>query len=182
MPTVRVSKALFWLTVLMSGQQASANSVPWGYQKIAGVYGVPSEILYAIAITESNHKLKNGTYHPWPWTLNVDGRPERFATRKAAYRALSQYLRQGIERIDIGLMQVNWRYHRKKLGSPWTALEPYHNLSVGSAILRAEYANTRNWRVAIGRYHAPNHPRRAAQYRRRVEKRLRRIRGGTHQK
>jgi len=182
MSTARATKSVFWPIILLCGTSAQAGPVPWGYQKVAGAYGVPSDILYAIALTESNHKLKNGTYRPWPWTLNVQRRPERFATRKAAYDALRRYLRQGIKQIDVGLMQVNWRYHRKKLGSPWAALEPYHNLRVGTAILRAEYAQTNNWHTAIGRYHAPNNSRRAKQYRRRVEKHLRRIRGGKQRK
>jgi hypothetical protein len=38
-------------------------------------------------------------------------------------------------------MQVNWRYHQDKLGSPWQALDPYHNLRVGAEILQDCYAN-----------------------------------------
>lgn len=171
-------KSAIMLTAALCWKSALAESIPWGYQKVALAHGIPSEILYAIALTESNHKLRGGSFRPWPWTLNVRGRPERYATRTQAHAALTRHLRQGITRINVGLMQVNWHYHREKLGSAWKALEPYHNMRVGSAILRAQYAQTKNWQAAIGGYHAPNNPGRAEHYRQLVEKRLSRIPGG----
>ena len=155
-----------------SGGGALADTVPWGYQQMAKKQGVPAAVLYAIALTESNHKLNNGTYRPWPWTLNVRGRGHRYKTRKAAYAALVGYLRQDITLIDVGLMQVNWHYHKGQLGTPWQALEPYHNMQVGSRILRAEYAVAKDWLLASGRYHAPNNPKQARKYRKLVAKRL----------
>lgn len=177
-PTDMATKSAVLLTAALCWKSALAESVPWGYQKVAEAHGVPSDVLYAIALTESTRRLANGRLCPWPWTLNVRGRPERYATRKEAHAALTRHLRQGITRIDVGLMQVNWYYHREKLGSAWEALEPYHNLRVGSKILREEYANAKNWPSAIGRYHAPNDRDRAEHYRQRVESRLRRIRTG----
>lgn len=52
-------------------------------------------------------------------------------------------------------MQVNWHHHQHRLGTPWTALEPYQNIRVGSRIRLDEYRRTGNWHEAIGRYHAP---------------------------
>ena len=72
-------------------------------------------------------------------------------------------------------MQVNWRYHRERLGDPWQALDPYHNLRVGAEILQGCYATERDWWASVGCYHAPANPERAARYRRRVESQWRRI-------
>jgi hypothetical protein len=81
--------------------------VPWGYALVAEAHGIPGKVLYAVALTESGGKLGDGRLRPWPWTLNVRGRAERFATRLDAYRALIRYLRQGLTLVDVGLMQVN---------------------------------------------------------------------------
>ncbi len=66
------------------------------------------------------------------------------------------------------LMQVNWRYHRERLGTPWQALDPYSNLRVGAEILQDCYVTRQDWWASVGCYHAPMNPQRADQYRRRV--------------
>lgn len=159
-----------WL-ILSAGLPVRAE-VPWGYEAVAAAYGLPARVLYAVALTESASKLPYGL-RPWPWTLNVGGRPMRFATRVDAWRALIGYLLEGRTNIDVGLMQVNWGWHKARLADPWTALDPYHNLRVGAKILLEEYQKTGDWPTAIGRYHAPGNPQRAERYRRMVERYLR---------
>ena len=73
------------------------------------------------------------------------------------------------------LMQVNWRYHQDRLGTPWQALDPYYNLRVGAEILKGCYRNERDWWASVGCYHAPANPHRANEYRRRVVSRWKRI-------
>ena len=72
-------------------------------------------------------------------------------------------------------MQVNWRYHQEKLGTTWQALDPYHNLRVGAAILRACYEIRQDWWSSVGCYHAPANANRADRYRQRVVSHWRRI-------
>jgi Transglycosylase SLT domain len=167
-------RALFLVALFTFTFDASAE-VPQGYQRIAEIVGVPSSVLYAIAMTESGAALASGGRHPWPWSLNVEGRSLRYRTRVETWHALTGFLTQGVTRIDIGLMQVNWAYHRDALGDPWTALDPYHNLHVGAVILREEFRATGDWWQAVGRYHAPNHIERADRYRARVVNWYRRI-------
>jgi hypothetical protein len=62
------------------------------------------------------------------------------------------------------LMQVNWRYHQDKLGSPWQALDPYHNLRVGAEILQDCYTNRQDWWSSVGCYHSPANTQKAEQY------------------
>jgi hypothetical protein len=116
-----------------------------------------------------------GIRRPWPWTLNVAGKGYYFETRLEAWQALRDWLAQGRRSIDIGLMQVNWRYHRERLGDPWQALDPYHNMRVGAEILQGCYASRQDWWDSVGCYHAPANPERATRYRRRVETQWRRI-------
>ena len=131
---------------------------------------------YAVALTESGKVVDRfRTRRPWPWTLNVGGKGYFYASREDAHRALRRYLAQGKRSIDIGLMQVNWRWHRDKLGDPWQALDPDHNLQVGASILASCYREGRDRWDAVGCYHAPNNLTFASRYRKNVAAHWRRI-------
>ena len=150
--------------------------VPAGYRQVASHYGIPAEVLYAVGLTESARQVDStGTVRPWPWTLNVQGKGFFYASREQVQRALEGFLDVGFESIDIGLMQVNWRYHRHRLESPQLALDPYHNLRVAAKILRECHQSRRDWWEAVGCYHAPNSPHRADRYRARVFKHWQRV-------
>ena len=170
----------FWLilttALVLSRAGLSQDAVPVGYRTVAAERGIPDDVLYAVALTESGKSMKTaGEYRPWPWTLNVAGRGYFFESRLSAWQALTAWLEQGERVIDIGLMQVNWRYHEERLGTPWQALEPYHNLRVGAGILQACYSQRQDWWESVGCYHAPANPDRADRYRRRVRSRWQRI-------
>ena len=168
---------LLALALLGSALHPSVHaSVPVGYQQVADAYDLPPEVLYAVALTESARQVDTtGNVRPWPWTLNVQGRGHFFASREEAEVALQQHFDQGRRSIDIGLMQVNWRYHRQRLGSPQLALDPYHNLRVAAEILRDCHQSRQDWWAAVGCYHAPNSPQRAARYRARVRAHWQRV-------
>lgn len=161
---------------LVQPANAATRSIPPAYLKVAAEYGIPPRILYAVARTESGLMLTTGAIRPWPWTLNVEGQGQRFATRAQALQAIQAHLAAGKTSIDIGLMQVNWYWHREALKEPWTALDPYYNLRTGARILRDHYQQSGDWLTAIGRYHAPGNPVWARAYRARVIKHLRQLR------
>jgi len=171
--TTRWATGLHWLILATGSVLAAPGSahaeVPMGYRTVAAEYDVPFGVFYAVALTESGTQVDtNGSIRPWPWTLNVAGNGRFYPTRKAAADALAFLLGSGRESVDIGLMQVNWRYHRERLGSPQRALDPYHNLRVAAEILRDCHQSRQDWWEAVGCYHAPNSPHRAARYRARV--------------
>jgi hypothetical protein len=143
----------------------STESVPTAYRTIASERGIPQSIIYAVALTESGkHVLSTGVFRPWPWTLNVAGQGFYFDSKQDAWQALRDWLQTGRRSIDIGLMQINWRYHQDKLGSPWQALDPYHNLRVGAEILQGCYTTRKDWWASIGCYHSPSNTQKAEQY------------------
>ncbi len=154
----------------------SDESVPAGYQSVAAENGIPYSLLYAVALTESGKQVvSTQSYRPWPWTLNVAGQGYFFESRQAAWQALTVWLEQGKRSIDIGLMQVNWRYHQARLGTPWQALDPYFNLRVGAEILQDCYITRQDWWASVGCYHSPTNQQRADRYRRRVISRWQRL-------
>jgi len=157
------------LTLPMPGW--SGEPVPAGYRSVANEYQVPPKVLYAVALTETGRQIDGtGNVRPWPWALNVQGRGFFYASRQEAWGALRRFLEQGKQSIDIGLMQVNWRYHETKLVDPWVALDPYYNLRVAAGILRRCYEADQDWWSGVGCYHSPGNGERATAYRRRVEK------------
>ena len=171
--------ALWWILIvnlIFPNAGWSEASVPAGYRAIAAERDIPHTLLYAVALTESGKQIAStGAYRPWPWTLNIAGRGYFFASRREAWEALTGWLHAGQRSIDIGLMQVNWRYHQARLGMPWQALDPYHNLRVGAAILQDCYKTRQDWWSSVSCYHAPANAKRADRYRRRVVSHWRRL-------
>ena len=129
-------------------------AIPALYHQIARETHVPASVLYGVALQESRAALGKHVARPWPWTLNVRGTGYRYGSRAAVFAALNTWLKSGETRIDVGLMQIHWRYHAPKLGNSWRALSPEHNLRVGAAVLRACFRQLGNWTDATGCYHS----------------------------
>jgi len=153
-----------WSTMAWCGE-----AVPFGYRTIAAEYEIPYTILYAIALAESGRRLNDSSRHrPWPWVLNVAGRGYYYPSRQAAWDALKSFIDRGERSIDIGLMQVSWKYHKDKLGNTWQALDPYHNLRIAAVILQDCFKQRHDWWASVGCYHSPKNSVRAQRYRLRV--------------
>ncbi|QVX40756.1 transglycosylase SLT domain-containing protein (plasmid) [Ralstonia solanacearum] len=150
---------------------------PPAYQLAATEAGVPSPVLYAVALQESGARL-HGRLIPWPWTLNVAGKTERYATHTDACVGLHQALAHTpSSRIDAGLGQVNLGYQVGRYNQPCDLLDPYRNLAIAAAILREQHTAGEDWLLAIGRYHRPAGGKAAARYRRSVHQHLTRVLG-----
>ncbi len=172
------------LQALVFGAQGSETPPP-AYQLAAYQAGIPSEVLYSVALQESGTRLRGRGPQlvPWPWTLNVAGAGYRFATRADACTALLVALQTvGPKRVDAGLMQINmgWNGHRFGVGAPpCSALDPYKNLKVGTDILAELRAQGGDWINVAGRYHRPAGGAPAAKYRELFAKHLSRVTGVT---
>ena len=160
-------------TAIAFGQEVP----PPAYQLAAQQAGVPSPVLYAVALQESGARLRGRLIH-WPWTLNVAGRAERYATRAGACAGIRQALaRVPANRIDAGLGQVNLGYHAQRYEHPCELLDPYRNLAIAAEILQEQHTPGEDWLIAIGRYRRPARGAPAARYRRSVHQPLTRVLG-----
>lgn len=112
---------------------------------------VDPRVLAGIAMNESDYAGR-----PWPWTLNVAGRGYFFRSREGAYRAITYLLSQDRSDFDVGIMQVNWRYHHQRFASPWDALRPSTNIKVAESILNENYSKTHSVAQAVAYYHSAN--------------------------
>lgn len=138
--------------------------VPSAYQAAALAVGIPSQLLWAVALQESGWHRRSRLI-PWPWTLNIAGVPERFATRARACQALHRALnRTSPKRIDVGLAQVNWGYHHDLVRSPCELLDPYRNLAVASRLLFELHHEGESWLMTAAHYHRPAGGAEAARY------------------
>jgi len=151
----------------------SAAEIPGGYVAVARIEQVPAEILYAIACAETGRRMSDGQIRAWPWALNVAGESRFYPSRAAAYRDLTRELSEQLS-IDIGLGQINWYWHRHRLGTAWQALDPYFNLHSAARLLKEQFdaCQCNDWWTAVERYHAPSDtesaPERRSRYRQAV--------------
>lgn len=130
------------------------NTIWWN---VAEERGLDPYILYAVALVESakvDHRLAT----PWPWALNSQGRPVIPSSRLEAREILSDAMAKGIRAIDVGLMQVNIRWHGHRVRSPEELLDPEINIRVGADVLAdAIRSAPGDLILGIGRYHAGWH-------------------------
>src|SRR3546814_5878399 len=102
--------------VVLTNSGKAQEMPPPAYQLAAQRAGIPSTVLFAVALQESGIRRDNRLI-PWPWSLNVAGQSHRYATRAEACAGLQQALRNASpKRIDAGLAQINLGYqqHRYK--------------------------------------------------------------------
>ncbi len=129
----------------------------------AAAIGVSPQLLLAMAIVESGIGQQ-----PWPWTLNVAGHSYFFLTRSAALAAAARLQSQHFDLFDVGILQVNWHYHRSRFPDLATALDPESNQRVAAQILAEQRARSGSLAEAVARYHSAD-PVRGQRYLARVQ-------------
>ena len=142
----------FWSTPLraMGTPDCEAMAAQLGAQA-----GLPDGLLPAIARIESGLALKGGT-RAWPWTLNTAGQGHYFKTSADAMTYLQAVLENGQRNVDIGCMQINYRWHGENFPS---------------------LAESGSWSAAVQRYHS-NDPNRGNAYHTRFLAALDRVQNG----
>jgi hypothetical protein len=130
---------------------------------------IPPGLLHAIGRVESGRRDPDtGTFGPWPWTINAEGRGQFFPTREAAIAAVRQMQAQGVRSIDIGCMQVNLRHHPNAFASLEEAFDPTANARYAARFLTELNSTRDDWLRAASNYHSST-PQFADAYRARVE-------------
>jgi soluble lytic murein transglycosylase-like protein len=113
------------------------------YVVVARDAEVPPDLLIAIAGAESG-------YHPW--ALNIQGRQVFCQSREEAETVLET----APDDVDIGLMQINWRFWglRSGVASKSELLDPRKNLELGAAILKDGLTRGGSLWYRISNYHS----------------------------
>ena len=142
----RACKIACFLSLTFCCLSEASGKVSQGLmEKIAREELIPVKLLKSVAYVESG-------FHPW--TLNVQGQPHFFATRKEAELFLKGVMDRGVTNIDIGCAQINWHWHGKKMRNPCDLLSPEISLRYAARLLRQHSLTTRSWMKAALLYHS----------------------------
>jgi hypothetical protein len=130
--------------------------------------GLPPRLLAAMARVESGRRdPETGSFGPWPWTINAEGRGSFFPDKAAAIAAVRALQAQGVRSIDVGCLQINLRHHPNAFASLEEAFDPLANARYAARFLRELQATRGDWMLAAAHYHSQT-PDLAAAYRARV--------------
>jgi hypothetical protein len=117
--------------------------------------GIPAQLLMAIGRVESGRRdPETGAFHPWPWTINAEGRGQFFPTRAAAIAEVQALQARGVRSIDVGCMQVNLRHHPDAFPSLDAAFDPATNARYAARFLSELRQSRADWQAAAGAYHS----------------------------
>lgn len=83
----------------------------------------------------------------------------RFTSQETAAEFAEKLLQGNYDNFDIGLMQVNWHYHKDGFTSVSEALDGYRNAKYAVSYLQKHHAKNKTWWETVGRYHSgtPKH-------------------------
>ncbi len=131
-------------------------------------YHIDPALLYSISLVESAVRAdkkggKEALITPSPWTLRTRRKPYYAKSKEEAEALLAQLLKVN-KSVDIGLMQINSRWHKSRVKRVADLLDPLTNVSVAAEILSDLFKKYPDDAfAAIGRYHSGT-PDRAAWY------------------
>ena len=106
---------------------------------------IPSGLLLAIATVESGSE---------PYALNIQGKSVIGRNKREAVDLIHEALAEGITNIDVGVMQLNVRWHRENFGSIEEMLEPKKNIEYAASFLLTLYKKYGDWHRAVRFYHS----------------------------
>ncbi len=117
-------------------------------------------MFYAVGLLETG-----GRDGLQPFTMNIEGRSAPNATLPAALATFEAAHRRGATLIDIGCMQINYRWHGKNFASVTEMFDPAHNVDYAARFLKELKTREKTWTLAVARYNAgPNNNAAQKQY------------------
>ncbi|TMV95020.1 lytic transglycosylase domain-containing protein [Thioclava sp. BHET1] len=120
---------------------------------VAGETKVPISVLKAISLTETGRK-RDGTFRPWPWTVNMEGAGHWFDTRDEALRYVFREYKRGARSFDVGCFQINFKWHGDQFASIEEMFDPLANGRYAARFLRELYEELGDWTQAAGAFHS----------------------------
>ncbi|MBN9543505.1 MAG: transglycosylase SLT domain-containing protein [Alphaproteobacteria bacterium] len=138
-------RLVFLMLVLFSiSAEASCKA---HFSNAAEKYGIPQGILQTVSHIES---LKH------PWTVNVKGKGYYFRTKEHAIEYVKNLIEKGVTNIDIGCMQINYKYHKSAFKDVNDMFNPQNNIEYAAKFIRTNYGVYQNWRKAVAVFHSKN--------------------------
>jgi hypothetical protein len=135
--------------------------------EVARRTGVPVSVLKAISLNETGRR-REGTFRPWPWTVNMEGAGHWFDSYPEARSYVEQEYQRGARSFDIGCFQINYKWHGQEFASIDEMFDPLANGLYAARFLTDLYNETGSWTKAAGAFHSRT-PEHATQYAARFE-------------
>jgi len=129
-------RSLF-LSCLLSSASAHSSSLMESFVKdTASELGVDGTWLWRICTHESK-TFYNGSPQPWPFTLNYKKKGRYFHSHQGALYVLRQILEKDGSNalVDVGMCQVNLRWHGDKVASPEDLLDFRANVRIAAGTI-----------------------------------------------
>ncbi len=123
-------------------------------------YDIPLAVFYSVGLLETGGR--NGLQ---PYAMNIEGRASSNPSLEAALATFEAAHRRGASLIDIGCMQINYRWHGDKFSSVTEMFDPARNVDYAARFLRELKEREKTWTLAVARYNAgPNNNAAQKQY------------------
>ena len=134
-------------------------------EKYNKIYKLPNKLLTSISLVESG-VMEDNTVNSWPWALNVNGKSKYFHNKKDTLSFLRESL-QTNRNIDVGCMQINYKFHGHNFKNLDHILNPEENVKYAAEFLKKLFKKYKSWNEAISRYHS-SEPSRKKRYLKKV--------------
>ena len=111
---------------------------------------IQSGLLAAIAKVESNTKA---------YALNINGNTILNESLEEASGVVKKKLASGLKNIDLGVMQLNYRWHGLAFNNITEMLMPENNIKYAASLLKSLRIKHGTWHKAVRYYHSakPEH-------------------------
>ena len=122
--------------------------------RIESETNLPIHLLSSISRVEAGRKLSSGEVKGWPWSINHAGKGLYFETKKGALKYLKNAVSNGSKNIDVGCMQLNYRWHKGAFNSLDDMFDPEKNIQYAAKFVKELYGRHQNWEDVIKHYHS----------------------------
>lgn len=154
LPLRAVFTAVFvFLVIQAHGASADPAICDAAARRAARDTGVPIAVLRAISLTETGRK-RDGTFQPWPWTVNMEGKGVWFDTPAEALAYVGKNFARGARSFDVGCFQINYKWHGQAFDSVADMFDPDQNAAYAARFLRDLHDEFQDWSKAAGAYHS----------------------------
>lgn len=118
-------------------------------------YDIKEHLLETIASVETGlWDYNKEAFISWPWSVNVNGKGYRFASKEEAIAKVKSLQKEGYTSIDVGCMQISLKYHGDAFESIEAAFDPDTNVEYSAKFLKNLYHKKGNWQQAAMAYHS----------------------------